>query len=596
MPKISVIMPAYNVEKYVAAAINSVLNQTFRDIELIIINDGSADNTANIIQNLVDSDNRITFINNDKNSGAAAARNSGIDIATGEWLYFMDADDTLDTDAFESLLNTDGANNTDVIIFVTYGTKNTSNIHHFNAPVPIDITGTCPMTKLYKRKLILDNGLRYQSLATCNDVYFTLMALACAKSAIKIEKSFYHYNSMNPFSISSNRASKANNLFLAFDAVKDEMEKRGIFEYYKHQFNRSLYACARYELSRMNDIAQQADFCAHLAESYPAVYRKMFRFKGIVRKARFGNGLREVYLFGIKIFWYTRKRRINIPHIDRDKIAEKIAKFDSIGVNANSGRNPRIIVSLTSFPARIAEVHFCIYSLLTQSLKPDVVVLWLGTDKFPNRERDLPDSLLKLRDNGLTIKWCKDIKSYTKLLPALKEYPDDVIITVDDDVFYVRDTVKRLYEAYLRQPQYIHCWRAHAVTFDSDDNIMPYNSWPKCIRHRAPSCANFFTGVGGVLYPPHVFSDEIFNERVFMELAPRADDVWFWAMAVINHVKVNILKYKFHTISISPERDLGLNGEPTLWSLNKLANGNDPQIAAVLKHYGINRHDIENGD
>ena len=593
MSKISVIMPAYNVEKYVAGAIKSVLNQTFRDIELIVINDGSRDKTSEIIRDLADSDNRIVFIDNKKNSGAANSRNMGIDIATGDWFYFMDADDTLDSDAFEFLLNLDGANDADIIIFKKHGEKTTSCVWHLESPVSINVTDPGPMTKLYKRKLILDNGLRYQSLSSCNDVFFTLMAVSCAKSVIKVDKSFYHYNLSNPFSISSNRASKAHNLFVAFGAIKAEMEKRGTFQYYEPQFNKAFASCARYELSNMDNLVQQSEFTSRLSQLFPAVYKKLFRFGKLLYKARFRNGQRDIHLFGIKIFSYSRRPKIKLPHINKQKLNLKIEAFDSIGTDTNSGRNPRIIVSLTSFPPRISEIHFTIYSLLTQTLKPDMVVLWLGADEFPNREKDLPNSLLKLCDNGLTIKWCKDIKSYTKLIPALKEYSDDIIITVDDDVFYMRDVVEKLYNAYLKNPKYIHCLRAHRVEFDINGNIRPYNSWPKCIQNVKPSYANFFTGVGGVLYPPHIFNEEIFNEQTFMDLAPRADDVWFWAMAIINHVKVNVVKSHFRIISVSPERDLGLNGEPTLWALNKLSDGNDPQISAVMNHYHITKKHIE---
>lgn len=594
MPKVSVIMPAYNVEKYISASVNSVLYQTLRDIELILVNDGSVDNTAKIIRKIADSDNRVIFVDNKENRGAAAARNIGIERATGEWLYFMDSDDIIDSDAFENLLDLDGADDVDIIIFKKYGGKtNTGNVQRFNRPVPMNITEPGPMTKLYKRKLILDNGLRYQNLSSCNDVFFTFMAMVSAKSAIKVDKQYYHYNHTNPSAISANRASKAYNLFEAFDAMKSEMEKLGLFENYEQQFNNVFASCVRYELSNMTSRAQQSEFESRLLNLYPAVHKKLFRFKKIFHKMRFVDGRRDIYLFGIKIFSYTRKHKINLPHIDKNKLNRKIEKFNSIGTDVESGRNPRIIVSLTSFPARIHEIHFTIYSLLTQSLKPDMVVLWLGVEEFPNRENDLPDSLLQLRNNGLTIKWCNDIKSYKKLLPALKEYPDDIIITVDDDIFYLRDTVKNLYTAYCKNPQYIHCLRAHRVAFGLNGNIKPYNSWEKCIKHVKPSYENFFTGVGGVLYPPHIFSDEIFNQDVFMKLAPRADDVWFWAMAVINHVQVNVVDSGFYLIYISPERDLGLNDEPTLWSLNKLADGNDLQIAAVLKYYNITQQNIE---
>ena len=92
-PKISVLMPAYNSEKYISEAIESILNQTFTDFEFIIINDGSTDKTAEIINKYAKSDNRIKFVNNTKNQGLIAVLNEGLDIATGEYIARMDSDD-----------------------------------------------------------------------------------------------------------------------------------------------------------------------------------------------------------------------------------------------------------------------------------------------------------------------------------------------------------------------------------------------------------------------------------------------------------------------------------------------------------------------
>ena len=102
-------------------------------------------------------------------------------------------------------------------------------------------------------------------------------------------------------------------------------------------------------------------------------------------------------------------------------------------------KDEEIIVSLTSFPERMEDINYCIYSLLTQSLKPNKVVLWLANEEFPNKEKDLPKSLLDLKKNGLTIKWCDNYYSYKKLIPSLREYPDSCIVTADDDFYYYKD-------------------------------------------------------------------------------------------------------------------------------------------------------------
>lgn len=91
MPKISVVMPAYNAEKYIGKSIDSILNQTYGDFEFIIINDGSKDSTKEII--LSYSDNRIVYLENEINSGIVVTLNKGLEYATGEYIARMDADD-----------------------------------------------------------------------------------------------------------------------------------------------------------------------------------------------------------------------------------------------------------------------------------------------------------------------------------------------------------------------------------------------------------------------------------------------------------------------------------------------------------------------
>ena len=101
MPKVSVLMPAYNSEKYIAEAIESILNQTFSDFEFIIINDGSTDKTAEIVDGYARADKRIKFINNKKNQGLIAVLNQGLDLCRGEYIARMDSDDIAINDRLE---------------------------------------------------------------------------------------------------------------------------------------------------------------------------------------------------------------------------------------------------------------------------------------------------------------------------------------------------------------------------------------------------------------------------------------------------------------------------------------------------------------
>ena len=104
MPKVSIIVPVYNVEKYLTRCIDSILNQIFKDFELILVNDGSTDKSLDICKHYKNIDNRICIINKE-NGGLSSARNAGLDIAKGEYIGFVDSDDYIEDDMYEILLN-----------------------------------------------------------------------------------------------------------------------------------------------------------------------------------------------------------------------------------------------------------------------------------------------------------------------------------------------------------------------------------------------------------------------------------------------------------------------------------------------------------
>lgn len=274
-------------------------------------------------------------------------------------------------------------------------------------------------------------------------------------------------------------------------------------------------------------------------------------------------------------------KRISLKTIDKEVLSKEIDEFSSLGVtNENAG----VVVSLTSFPQRMYELHYTLYSLLNQTYKPAKVVLWLGKEQFPNMEKDIPKAVLKLKENGLTIMWHKNIYSYTKLVPALKEFPNNIIVTADDDIFYEKNWLEKLIEAHKQYPDYIIAHRAHKVKVEKN-KIASYKKWAKVINSSEASYKNFLTGVGGVLYPPNCLYKDVLNEDLFTELAPKADDVWFWAMAVLNGTKTYVPKKNIKSLAyVNPERERGLLDQITLFSSNR-KGGNDIQISKVIEHY-----------
>ena len=202
-------------------------------------------------------------------------------------------------------------------------------------------------------------------------------------------------------------------------------------------------------------------------------------------------------------------------------------------------REREIIISLTSHPPRIESTYMTINTLLQQDLKPDRVILWLAREQFPNPE-NLPRKLLRLQKYGLEIRWYHDIRSYKKLIPALKEFPDAVIVTVDDDCYYPRDTIRILVEEFERHPMDIIC---HAITHPKlgEDNHIHINTTQTDCRGTSKYIYKML-GCNGVLYTRGLLDDEVFNETCFMTEAPTNDDIYFWAMAVKKGTKIRQAK------------------------------------------------------
>lgn len=253
-------------------------------------------------------------------------------------------------------------------------------------------------------------------------------------------------------------------------------------------------------------------------------------------------------------------------------------------------REQKIIVSLTTFGARINDVYLAIESISKQTLKPDKVILWLTENEFDNN--DIPISLRSLEKRGLEIRECESLKSYTKLIPTLREYPNDFIITIDDDAIYPIDLVERLITTHRKFPECICCFRAHKILLNKRGNILPYNQWEWEVNEKNPNYNLLPTGVGGVLYYPNCFSLEVLNSLNFLELAPNADDIWFKVMSLINDVKC---KTVFDEGVNLPGTFLKLDSSMinSLNASNVHNNMNDVQLMNVLEKFKIKESILE---
>jgi hypothetical protein len=280
------------------------------------------------------------------------------------------------------------------------------------------------------------------------------------------------------------------------------------------------------------------------------------------------------------VYHEARYRVVELPH------RLSAAWSRRIGVTRDK-RAPELIVSLTTIPERIVNVHLCLDTLLRQSVKPDRLILWLNESDDPDRPRVakdiLPEPLTRLQLRGLDVCWCRNIGAFTKIIPTMRIHPDALIVTADDDIFYPRHWLKELYESYLHEPQYIHCHRAHLMRYDANGRPLPYRQWDfYAPGFQGPSLDLFLTGVGGVLYAPGHLHPEVLNEGAFLELCPKNDDVWLKAMSLLNGVPCKKVAKESLT-----NRCIRIPNNRRLEDGNVREDGNDPQIRAVFDRYGL---------
>lgn len=209
MCEISVIIPVYNVEKYLKRCLDSVVNQTFKDIEIICINDGSTDSSLSILEEFALIDKRIKIINQ-TNQKIGAARNRGIEIAKGNYITYVDSDDWIDLDYLEKLYEAQIKTNADVAMSCVKKNRENGSSYYLlnnkkekflnNLLKPINELIVPPQWyvvwgKLYKKEII--ENIRFIENAYFEDGDYLLLTCLNVKSIVKVPKVSYHYYANN---------------------------------------------------------------------------------------------------------------------------------------------------------------------------------------------------------------------------------------------------------------------------------------------------------------------------------------------------------------------------------------------------------------
>ncbi|MBO6181881.1 glycosyltransferase [bacterium] len=251
MVKVSIIIPIYNVEEYLANCLNSVINQTLQNIEIICINDGSTDKSFEILENFAKCDSRIKIINQ-SNVGQGIARNIAIQSAQGEYIGFVDPDDWINKNMFETLYNTAKKYNCDMVeeSFVIHNEprkyikvqKNKLNLpekKNFNSQSIENYIFSAKLAvwnKLYKTEFIKQNNIKFMHCSRGEDIIFTVLSRALANNIIYINNADYHYRIKDKYAISPNDRLVPQNYTEFYEIFKDILIQHNIFEQIKSDF------------------------------------------------------------------------------------------------------------------------------------------------------------------------------------------------------------------------------------------------------------------------------------------------------------------------------------------------------------------------
>ena len=271
-PKISVIIPIYNCEKYIKECLSSLIEQTFKNFEIICINDGSTDNTLKILKEFKKLDNRI-FIFNQNNTGPGIARNVGMNKSKGEYLIFLDSDDIFKKTMLEELYIKIKENDSDVVVcnsqnfeikkkrkkFYEKNYLTNDEIIKQKTFSSLDIKKDFfnlfiwwPWDKIFKKKYIKNLGIEYQNLKSSEDLFFVASTVIAAKKISYLDKILINHRIGIKNSVSNSRQKSWDNFYYALKGLKKFIKEKGLYKRFKQDFINYVASFSIWQLENIN--------------------------------------------------------------------------------------------------------------------------------------------------------------------------------------------------------------------------------------------------------------------------------------------------------------------------------------------------------
>ena len=244
-------------------------------------------------------------------------------------------------------------------------------------------------------------------------------------------------------------------------------------------------------------------------------------------------------------------------------------------------RREKVVVSLTSYGKRLDTVHIAIKSIMAQTMKADAIILYIAKENSREKirqEEELIKAGLRIERNVL------DLKPHKKYFFAMQEYPEAVIVTVDDDTIYDDRLLEDLYTKHLEYPEAVICRRGHRMS-KQDSRVAPYALWEGCVESMVPEKGICATGIGGILYPCGEYRKAFLDEKGILETSLCGDDLWLKAVELIKGVAV-------YAMGEIPARVIEGSQEEALYVENADNKRNDEYLNKLQDYFSINLADL----
>ena len=617
-PTVSIICLTFNQEKYVRDCFEGfVMQQTNFPFEVLVYDDASKDGTPAIIREYAakypDLFKPTLYEKNNYSQGFGyVGLYTGINEAQGKYVAYCEGDDYwtdehklqkqvdfLETHpdyevcAHETIIRNDRDQSVDGLRFSEFNknkfVSTSKQYYTFDDALCGNIFHISSM--MYRNYSIkLPNWL--PSISAGDMVLYMLLAHEGGMYVMKDQMSVYRDHSDSLTNLFTEYQSVINFYALSIKVL------RLMNRYWNRQYQEKIYPliaryyveCAMVYLRKTNRNTSMFRKAIKAASMYSKQTAIKYLTMGLAEKLKNGIGrlLPLAYYYKIKNnikFYFFKKRLVREDAATKREIVKKIMSLPDGMLGDKIGQDD-IVLSLTSYGKRVeSSLPYVLYSLLTQTVMPKKIAVYLDYDHW--NDEVLPTLLQKLKKVGVDFYYCEDIRSYKKLIPALEMFPNNPIVTLDDDFYYNPNYMQWMTDAYMASDKKTILGQWGCKPEKQEGKYIPYNQWKDGQYDVIDSDISFYGCC--CCYPPYVFDGEILKRELFTKLCPTADDIWFWAMEERQHIKRRYITPSGYGYNKPVDRiyDYDIAGDGCLTVINGLGGANDVQFRKVVDYYHL---------